>query len=66
MNSDLQSLYLKSEYGHPYGDVSSHTRKISCPVGHPPEFIAGVAYCFFLVLKAPVCHFRQLVMVVMT
>ena len=39
----LWGVCLKSEYGRPCGDVSSHTRKISCPVGHPPEFIAGIA-----------------------
>ena len=31
------------EYSRPCGDISSPTRKISCPVGNPLEFIAGIA-----------------------
>ena len=38
----LWGVCLKSEYGRPCGDGSSHIRKISCPVGHSPEFLAGI------------------------
>ena len=39
----LWGVCLKSEYGRPCGDVSSHTRKISCLVGHPLKSIARIA-----------------------
>ena len=43
MVGSLCGVCLKSECGRPCGDVSNHTCKISCPVGHPPEFIARIA-----------------------
>ena len=39
----LWGVCLKSEYGHPCGDLKlSYTQNIM-PCGHPPEFVAGIA-----------------------